>query len=424
MDTKKIKIHTFGHKGVGIGEIDGKKIFVPKVGKDDVCTITIQEEKRYFSFAKLETIVTPSPIRIPSACPVFSQCGGCDYQFLKYEDELKIKEELVRNQLKRIGKILIEEPLTIISSEPNYYRNKAKFHRVQNALGFYDLDYTILEIPECNIIDKKILKSYELVRAEKKLMHENNLDYIIIRSSRNEDKTLINFVSYPHTKITLDENLQKKLLEHCSSINLSSASEKDENIVSVYASYGSDHIMESISHVRYMITPTSFFQVNPYVTEFLYEHLKTFINKDDIVFDLYSGSGAIALYLAAKAKKIIGVDISRENIVLAEHLQKENHLENAIFYTGKSERYLKKLIARYKKCDSLILDPPRSGCDTMLLKHILEFSIPQILYVSCNPATLARDLALLATKYTIDKITLFDMFPRTHHVEVVAVLKL
>ena len=169
MDTKeKLKITTFGHRGIGIGEIDGRKIFVPKACKDDECIITIKEEKKYFSFAKLEEIEIPSPLRIPSTCPLFDKCGGCDYQFLRYADELKIKEELIRNQLKRIGKIVIEEPLTIISREPSYYRNKAKFHRVQNTLGFYDLDYNVLEIPECNIINKKILRSYELVRAEKK----------------------------------------------------------------------------------------------------------------------------------------------------------------------------------------------------------------------------------------------------------------
>lgn len=438
-----LKIIDLNSEGMGVAKIDGKAIFIDSVLQEEIVDCKIIADKKNYFLGEALRIQKNSPHRTEAFCPIFHLCGGCNLQHLSYEEQLRYKNKIVLESLERIGKIDNFKLEKIIGmTEPQAYRNKGEFpiDSEQLQAGFYKKkSKTIVHSKVCGIqnpLSDRARKIFSSVYPY--------LSHLIIRVSQ-ENKLMIILVSedralYEALRLSKEEKTENKKAH----IFLSLLDEIQKNlpeVTSLYFSYksknhyrsigydfihlaGEKKLIENIGNLSFEISPQSFFQVNTKQTEVLYNIVKDYasLSGNETIVDLYCGIGTIGLFLADKAKKLIGVEQVKEAVENARQNAKRNSIENAVFLQGKAENTLEKI---NEKVDLIIVDPPRNGLEEKLIDSIVEKQAGKIIYVSCNPGSLARDIKRLGEKeggYKLEKVQAVDMFPHTNHVEVVVLM--
>ena len=450
-DICQVTIEDIGTDGEGIGKIDGFTLFIKDAVLGDTVEAKIMKSKKNYAYAKLEKVLTPSPFRVQSKCQFHKQCGGCQIQAMDYAKQLEFKHNKVRNNMIRIGGLdveyvdsIMEEPVGM--ETPFYYRNKAQFPFGKNKegktiTGFYaGRTHSIIENTDCalgvaenKVILEKILKymEEENVAPYEEEAHKGLLRHALIRKGFATGQLMVCLV-INGKKLPSEDKLVQSLLEveGMTSISVSVNTEKTNVIMGkeIRLLYGKEQIEDEIDGITFKISPLSFYQVNPVQTESIYSQALEYadLNGDETVWDLYCGIGTISLFLARKAKHVYGVEIVPQAIDDAKENAKRNGIENVNFYVGKAEEVLPE---KYEKegifADVIVVDPPRKGCDEDCLSTMVQMQPKRIVYVSCDSATLARDVKYLEEHgYQLMKARIFDNFPQSVHVETVALLSL
>jgi 23S rRNA (uracil1939-C5)-methyltransferase len=441
-DMVTLTIEDCGMDGEGIGKVDGFTVFVKDAVIGDTVRAKIMKSKKRYGYGRLMEILKPSEHRVEPVCAYARQCGGCQLQFVSYEQQLAFKEKKVRDHLERIGGFtdLPMEPILGMEN-PFHYRNKAQFPVGTNkdgklVTGFYaGRTHTIIENRDCalgapenkEILDRVLSYMEENhVSAYDETTGKGLVRHILIRNGYFTGEWMV-CVIINGRKLPKEEKLVEALknLPGMTSIMLN-VNEKRSNVIlgdEVRLLYGQPYITDKIGDISYQISPLSFFQVNPQQTGRLYQKALEYadLKGEETVWDLYCGIGTISLFLAKQAKFVRGVEIVPQAIENARENAALNHMDNVEFFVGKAEEVLP---VEYEKhgvyADVIVVDPPRKGCDEMLLKTILKMQPRRVVYVSCDSATLARDLKYLcANGYTLKRVCPVDQFAQTVHCEVV-----
>ena len=441
-----INITSMTAEGSGVGKTeDGIAVFVPQSAVGDTLKVRILKVKKTYAFGKIEEIVKESEDRKTPDCPYFNQCGGCVYRHINYNAEKKIKEQKVKDAVSRIGGIdeSLVKPL-LCSENSVRYRNKAQFPAGVNKdgdviLGFYAFhSHRIVQCDDC-LLQPEIFKTVMDITlgfmAETKqttyneITGKGKLRHLYIRYGEMTDELMVCYVVNGNglkSEDLLVEKLKAKL-PNLKSVVVNSNRDKTNVILGNKnrTVYGQGYITDILCGLKFKISPLSFYQVNRNGAELLYGKAAEYadISKDDDLLDLYCGTGTIGLSMAQKAKSIIGVEIIPEAIEDAKINAALNNFNNTRFICGDASKAAETLKSEGITPTTIILDPPRKGCAEELLKTVAEINPQKIVYVSCDPATLARDCArLLTLGYEVNEVTPVDMFPRTSHVESVALL--
>ena len=435
-----------GFEGEGIAKIDGFTIFVPNGIKGEKVKILIVKVLSSHAFGKILEIIKPSKNRIESDCSTYKRCGGCNLRHIKYEETLKMKQNAVQSLVNKTLKTKIKVEETLGMDNPYHYRNKAQYpvgidKEGKPVIGvFANRTHEIIPIDKCFIQNEQTEKLAKFI-----------FDYIVKNNiSIYNEKTGKGLVRHIVTKIGIRTNeimciivingkeipyekeLVNKIIKKFSNVKtiIKNINMKNTNVILGKENinlYGDGYIKDILGDFTFKISPLSFYQVNPIQAEKLYkigvEQAK--ISNDDIVFDLYCGIGTISLFMAKYAKKIYGIEIVEEAVKAAKENAKMNNITNTKFIAGDVEKILDNLINEEKVIpDIIMVDPPRRGLDNTSIENIIKIKPKKLIYISCNPATLVRDLNKLEETYDIQSIKPVDMFPFTSHVECVSVLEL
>ena len=446
-----LTIEDFTKEGEGLGKYQGFPLFVKDTVIGDEVKVSITKLKKNYGYARLVEIIKPSEDRVTPLCPVARQCGGCKLQQISYDKQLHFKKGLVEGCLTRIGgfeKEDIEQKMEPVygMEEPWHYRNKAQFpvgyDKEGNLVaGFYaGRTHSIVANTDCAIQAKVTHPIVEKVLAymrENKISaydeknHSGLIRHILTRVGFTTGEIMVCLIMNGTAKQLKNINkLVDKLkeIEGMTSIIVNTNTDKTNKILGLHCEtvWGQDYIEDYIGDIKYQIGPLSFYQVNPQQTKVLYSKALEYadLKGQELVWDLYCGIGTISLFLAQKAKQVYGVEIIKEAIDDARRNAALNHMDNVEFFVGKAEEIVP---AQYEKTgihpDVIVVDPPRKGCDATLLNTMLDMAPERIVYVSCDPATLARDLKILcAEKYTLEKVAVVDQFSHSVHVETVVLL--
>ena len=434
-----------GIEGEGIAKIDGFTIFVPGAICGEKVRIKILKVLSSHGYAKVEEIIKKADCRKEMDCTIFSKCGGCTMRHIKYDKTLEIKKNNVKNTLKKQG-IEVNVNDVIGMDNPYFYRNKLQYpigkdSSENTVMGvFAPRSHRIVETQDCFIQDKRLqtvangifefiktnnIPAYDEEKGEGQIRHlvlrlgvktEEIMVTIVSKTENiNKEKELVDYIikKYPKVK-TVVKNINSK------NTNVILG---NKNLVL----YGDGYIYDELLKRKFKISPMSFYQVNPYQTEKLYSKAIEYANLtgEETIFDLYCGIGTIGICASKKAKKLYGIETIKEAVNDAKENAKINGITNAEFFVGDVEKKLPEFIKENNiNLDVVFIDPPRKGCDKTALDTLLKIEPKKIVYVSCNPATLARDLKILQEKYKIKEVTPVDMFPFTSHVECVAVMQL
>ena len=450
-----IKIEDIGVNGEGIGKVEGYTLFVKDALIGDTVEAVITKTKKNYGYAKMLKVLKASPNRVERRCPVARQCGGCQIQELSYEAQLDFKTKKVYGNLERIGGLAPEFLDTVMEpicgmEEPFHYRNKAQFpigtDKEGNIVtGFYaGRTHQIIPNMECAL---GVPVNQEILQIIVDFMNENHIlaydeetgsglvRHVLIRYGFKTKEIMVCLV-INGDKIPKSEKLVDKLIKIAGMTSITySVNRERTNVImgkEIGVLWGQGYITDYIGDVKYQISPLSFFQVNPVQTEKLYGLALEYagLEGNETVWDLYCGIGTISLFLAQRAKKVYGVEIVPQAIDDARNNAKINGIDNAEFFVGKAEEVLPEYYTRYEKehgektyADVIVVDPPRKGCDETLLNTMVEMRPERIVYVSCDSATLARDLRYLCERgYEIKKVRAVDQFPQTVCVETVCLL--
>ena len=446
-DIVVVDILDMNQDGEGVGKVNGYPLFIKDTVIGDKAEVKVIKALKSFGYGRLMRIIEPSSDRIQPRCAVARQCGGCQLQAYAYEKQLIFKENKIRNHLERIGKIkdYVLEPI-VGMEEPWRYRNKAQFPVGRNkdgeiAIGFYaGRTHSIIENEDCYLgeeINREILKSVKEYMEENGVLpyeeaaHQGFVRHILIRRGHYTREILVCIVINGR-KLPYKEKLVEKLLKFkkdgLKSITVNYNEEKTNVILGTELEvlWGTDFITDTIGGITFQISPMSFYQVNIEQTEKLYRKVLEFANLTgkETVWDLYCGIGTISLFLAQKAKKVYGVEIVPVAVQNARENAKRNGIQNVEFFLGASEEVLPEWYEKKKEeIDIIVVDPPRKGCERELLKTIVKMKPEKIVYVSCDSATLARDLRILEEEgYKTKRVQGFDLFSQTVHVETVCLL--
>ena len=435
-----------GFEGEGIAKIDNFTIFIPNSIKGEKVKILIVKVLSSHAFGKVIEIIKESESRVKSDCTTYKRCGGCNLRHIKYEETLKIKQNAVQSLVDKTLATKVQVKETIGMEQPYHYRNKAQYPVGLSKEGkpvigvFANRTHEIIPIENCLIQDKQTEKIAKYIL---KYIEENNISiynettqkglirHIVTKIGKKTNEIMC-IIVINGKKIPNEEKLVKSLIQKFPNIKtiVKNINTKNTNVIMGKENvtlYGTGYIKDILGDLTFKISPLSFYQINPIQTEKLYslavESAK--INKNDIVFDLYCGIGTISLFMAKYAKKVYGIEIVDQAIQDAIENAKINKIENAEFIAGDVENILDKLINNKKIIPNIIMiDPPRKGIDKTSIKNILKIHPEKIVYISCNPATLVRDLKDLEKTYKINSIQPLDMFPYSKHVEVCALLEL
>lgn len=456
-DIVTVTIEDFGINGEGIGKTKGYTLFVKDTVIGDVAEVKVMKAKKNYGYGKLLKILKPSKDRVTPDCPVARQCGGCQIQMVSYDKQLEYKNRKVWNNLKHIGGIpeellarVMEQPCGM--KEPYRYRNKAQFPigRDRNgklAAGFYvGHTHQIIPCDDCLLgvkVNRKILdiilafmERYQIEPYNEE-QHRGLVRHILIRYGFATDEIMVCLVlngrRLPHAEV-----LTGKLagIPKMTSISVSINTEKTNVIMGkeIVTLWGQGYITDYIEDIKYQISPLSFYQVNPVQTGDLYRTALEYadLHGEETVWDVYCGIGTISLFLAQKAGRVYGVEIIPQAIEDAKRNAGINGILNAEFFTGKAEEVLPEYYKEYTprhpgrkaEADVIVVDPPRKGCAESVLETMVQMRPRRIVYVSCDSATLARDLKYLRENgYELDRGKVVDMFPHTVHVEVACCLQ-
>lgn len=446
-----LKIEDMGVDGAGIGKADGMTFFVKDAVIGDVVRAKVMKLKKTYGYARLMELLEASPDRVEPKCPYYRQCGGCQIQALSYEKQLEFKERKVRNNLERIGGFS-EIPMERIvgMEEPYHYRNKAQFPVGTDkdghiVTGFYaGRTHTIIPNRDCALglpVNREILdlvidfmEKYHVSAYDEKT-GKGLVRHVLIRCGFTSKEKMvcliINGKSLPHSE-KLVEALRK--IDGMTSISINCNTGRTNVILGrkTVVLWGQEYITDQIGEISYEISPVSFYQVNPVQTEKLYGLALEYadLHGEENVWDLYCGIGTISLFLAQKAKQVYGVEIIPQAIENAKRNAVKNGIENAEFFVGKSEEVLPEFYekeaaaGRKAHADVIVVDPPRKGCDEKLLETIVKMAPDRVVYVSCDSATLARDLKILCENgYELKRARAVDQFCHTVHTESVCLME-
>ena len=444
-DIVTLKIEDCGIDGEGIGKADGFTVFVKDAVIGDTVRAKIMKAKKNYGYGRLEEIITPSPDRVEPKCQFARQCGGCQLQALSYEKQLEFKTSKVRGHLERIGgftDIPMEKILGM--DQPFHYRNKAQFPVGKSKdgriiTGFYaGRTHSIIENRDCALGVTRNKEVLDRVIAHMEKFHIQPYDentgkglvrHVLIRYGFFTDEMMVCLIINGE-KLPGEEALVKSLRQIPEAVSVMvNVNKKRNNVIlgeKVRLLWGQPYITDKIGEISYQISPLSFFQVNPYQTGRLYGKALEYaqLSGNETVWDLYCGIGTISLFLAQKAKMVRGVEIIPAAIENAKENACLNGFDNTEFFVGKAEEVLPEQFARTgERADVIVVDPPRKGCDETLLSTIIEMQPDRVVYVSCDSATLARDLKYLCERgYELKKVCPVDMFPNTVSVETVVLL--
>ncbi|MBC2196066.1 23S rRNA (uracil(1939)-C(5))-methyltransferase RlmD [Listeria booriae] len=432
------------HDGNAVAKIDGYPIFVPQGLPDEIAQIKVLKTNKNYGFGKIIELTKESADRVTPPCLVYSQCGGCQLQHLSYDGQLRMKQKQVAQVMKRIGKQDVEVLPTLGMENPWNYRNKAQvpvgFVNGRLVAGFYQQrSHQIIDMNTCLIQQEENNEVIQTARAIFAKYHVEPYDettrkgvlrHLMTRFAMTTGELMLVIVTtklnFPNKAEILAE-LQQSIPELTSLVqNVNTA---NTNVIfgeQTVVLAGREYIMDTIHGISFAISARSFYQVNPEQTEILYaEALKLAgLTGEETVIDAYCGIGSISLCLAKEAKHVYGVEIVPQAIEDARANAKLNKMDNVTFAVGKAEEVIPDWFKQGIKADVLVVDPPRKGCDDALLQTILKMKPKRVVYVSCNPATLARDMLVLTEGgYEAKMVQPVDMFPQTTHVECVTVLQ-
>lgn len=441
-----VQIIDNGYDGEGIAKIGEMVIFVPGAIKGEKCKILIVKILKNYGYGKLLEVLEKSENRVETDCMTYKRCGGCNLRHIDYNYTLKIKQEMVQNLVYKTLNSKVELKPTIGMEHPYHYRNKLQYPVGKDKNGkdimgvFASRTHDIIEVEHCFIQNEKaeqIAKAifdfmqtakipvYDEKTRQGQIRHivikvglkTNEYMCIIVTNERNikDESGLVNNITEQFPEV-------KTVIKNINSENTNVILGK-ENIVL----YGNGYIYDKLGDYIFKISPMSFYQTNPIQTEILYKTAIEYANlsKGDILCDLYCGIGTIGIFASSCVKEVYGIEIVKEAIEMAKENAKMNKIDNIHFMAGDVEKVFEDMLNEKKvKPTAIILDPPRKGIDTHTIQTILKLQVPKLVYVSCNPATMVRDLKLLEEKYSVQDIQPVDMFPFTSHVECCSVLYL
>lgn len=451
-----VTIQDMTHEGEGVGKVDGYALFIKDTVIGDVVRAKVIKSKKAYGYGRLLEIITPSPDRVKPKCPIARQCGGCSLQELRYEKQLEFKRGIIENNIHRIGgltEVSVEKIMGM--EEPYFYRNKAQFpvgtdREGRIRIGFYaGRTHAIMETERCYIgaaVNEPVIAAVRAYMEENHVpayneeSHTGLVRHILIRAGFATGELMVCLVINGR-ELPAAEGLVERLRRidfgapwRLVSIMTNTNTEKSNVILgkSCATLWGQAFIEDYIGDIKYRISPLSFYQVNPVQTVKLYRTALEFagLTGEETVWDLYCGIGTISLFLARKAKKVYGVEIVPQAIEDAKANARLNGIGNAEFFVGRAEEVLPQFyekesarLGRKLTADVIVVDPPRKGCEESLLDTMAEMEPERIVYVSCDSATLARDLKYLAGKgYKVERCVGCDMFPQSVHVECVVLM--
>lgn len=450
-----IKIDNIAAGGEGIGSLDGIKVFVENSLPGEELKVKLLEVKKSYARGKVAGFVSRSPERVDPPCRYFELCGACHLQHMAYKAQLRYKTRIVKDVVARIAGLDPRIVRDIVPSPLEWgYRNKMQYpiRQVRNkakiqsskqhiSMGYYRKGtHEVIDIDNCPVLHpalnllasaaRKALNGSSLPAYDEdsgKGLFRHLLGRTAFSTGQSSATFVINGQTFPGSRgivkavlDDLDPSVRIKNISYNSNL-------RRTNVILGAVTrtiLGTDNITEVIGDIRFAISPGSFFQINPGQAEKMFDKVSELccLSGNETVFDLYSGGGAIALWLAKKARAVYGVEEIKSAVSDARGNAALNGIKNVYFRSGKVETELRKLSLSGIRADILVLDPPRSGCSASVIRSVMEHCSGKIIYVSCDPATLSRDLKLLSDRYRVDDIVPFDMFPQTAHVECVAAL--
>ncbi len=453
----ELTIDSAAYKGKGVGRLDGQAVFVPNTAPGDVVKARITKKKKNYLEGKLLEILDSSDMRIEPKCRHAAACGGCNWQHVSYEKQLEFKREQVRDHLHRIGKLSDLEPRSTIGcDQPFYYRNKMEysighkrwlsreeinsdefvddhcFAAGLHAPGRFD---KILNLQECHLQHPI---SYEILDAVRSWCEDHDIEpyntfnntgfmrNVVIRTSHHTDDLLVNLVTNYEDDETVEE-LTKDLLEQFDRISTVVNNVNDRpnpTAVGRYEKtvYGPGYIEDYIGDYKFQIDANAFFQTNTRQAEKLYGVALQYadLSADEVLFDLYCGVGTLGIYMSSHAGKVVGIESETVAVDNARQNAKDNEVENISFVEGDmKDTFDPEFVEKFGTPDCLITDPPRAGMHPDVVSYLKELELEKLVYVSCNPSTMARDLKELKEVYQVEEVQPVDMFPQTYHIEAV-----
>lgn len=443
----ELKIDSLVYGGSGIGQLEGFKIFVEGAAPGDTVQARMTHVKSKYGEAKVLNVLQASPLRIEARCKHFGVCGGCKWQFLDYSEQCRVKEQQVKDAVQRIGGLSADLVQAIIPNEsPWLYRNKMELSfgigpDGETMLGFYPpgYHYEVFDVEECFLQSELLVEIVKKVRdfaithhipVYHPRTHEGLLRTLTVREGKNTGEVMVILTTstgvFDHREqfAALFEGDSRITSVYWNSVYQipGQPTWTEENLLAGKASLTETLMLETGQELEFDILPQAFFQTNTKQAEVLYSHVVQMagLTGEETVFDLYCGTGTIGLFCAHKAKQVVGIEINESAVESARGNAQRNGITNASFYLGGVEQRLEGL---KEKPDVVIVDPPRAGLEGDVVSQVAAFGAGKIVYVSCNPGTLARDLKLFAEKgYTTHTIQPVDMFPQTHHIENIALL--
>lgn len=442
----EVEIVDNGFEGEGIAKISDFTIFIPGAIKGERCKILIVKVNKTFAFGKLLEVCTKSKYRVEVDCATYKRCGGCSLRHIQYEETLKLKRDMVQNLVTKTLNTKINVKDTIGMQEPFHYRNKLQYpvgydKTNKPVMGVYaNRTHEIIPVESCLIQNKE---AEEVAKAVFEFIKENKITvyneqtrkgairHIIVRIGARTNEIMCILVTNEE-KIEKENELVDAISKKFPQVKtiVKNINKKNTNVIlgdtNVILS-GNGYIYDKLGEYTFKISPMSFYQTNPIQTEVLYQKAIAFakLDKDDILCDLYCGIGTIGIFASSKVKQVYGIEIVEEAVEAARENAKINKVDNIEFIAGDVEKAFKELVeTRGVKPTAIIVDPPRRGLDTTTISKILEIAVDKFVYVSCNPATMVRDLKMLEEKYEVKEMQPVDMFPFTSHVECCSVLYL
>ncbi|PID94455.1 MAG: 23S rRNA (uracil(1939)-C(5))-methyltransferase RlmD [Bacteroidetes bacterium] len=458
---EKVEILDAGSEGKAVARHESRVVFVPWAAPGDVVDIQVTKKKKQFYEGKVVKYHTYSPLRIEPFCAHYGLCGGCKWQHLGYEDQLTFKQKQVFDNFSRIGKFDFPELSPIVPSEKTqYYRNKLEFtfsdfkwmtgdkfsnqdenERNLNGLGFHlpglfdrivDIDHCYLQPEPSNLIRNEVrdFAMKEKISFYNAKRQEGYLRNLIVRNASTGDLMVILVVKedQPSWLNRIMNHLKERFPEITALLYVINGKKNDDiSDQEVVCFAGKSYMMEEMEGLSFKVGPKSFYQTNRDQAYELYKIAREFasLTGEELVYDLYTGTGTIANFVAGKAKRVVGIEYVASAIEDAKENSAINGISNTRFFAGDMAKVLnREFVALHGRPDVVITDPPRAGMHEKVVNQLLEARPQRIVYVSCNPATQARDITLLSTSYQVDRVQPVDMFPHTHHVENVALLSL
>lgn len=438
-----ITIEDITHEGSGVGKVDGYPLFIPKTLPGEEAVIKVVKVNKNYGFGKLLELKKTSPERVEPTCHVY--CGGCQLQHMSYPLQLQMKQNQVHNVMKKVAHLehVLISPI-IGMEDPSHYRNKIQIpvdeKNGELITGYYQKrSHRILQNQDtCHVHShamnevlpfvRHLMNKYG-VKAYDEKTHRGELRHIMIRTGHFTGEMMVVFVTRT-AKLPAKEQIIEELTEKFPFISsiVQNINDQRTNVIlgkKTKVLWGAAYILDMIGDLTFAISPKSFYQVNPVQTKVLYDKALEYANIDenDVVIDAYCGIGTISLFLAQKAKKVYGIEVVPEAIEDAKKNAERNGINNAEFTVGQAEKVMPKWKKEGLNPDVIVVDPPRKGCDPEFLDAMIAMEPKRIVYVSCNPSTLARDLRILEDGgFETKEVQPVDMFPNTGHVEAVALL--